>query len=1227
MKKILSIIISVSLIISCIPMSFMFSASAQTLDDSDILKSNSTFLNEFVNWGNWTLDGEKLSSNGTGSSIYLSKSAPTEIENIITDFDIKFANSLTGTITIRLRYLSVDGNTYGCYLNIDKSNISLYRYTGSGNNYTLVATKKFDFTKTTTVRIIANGSNLSIALDGKMCISFDEFYTGVAPSYFNRYYPVASAVELSNINVYTYSEARANDGITGSIVDDNDLLRTNAEISQSLVTTSSLWTYSGDAILSGGSSGKTALINPTNIENFIFNFNIKFTEEATGGLTIRFRLATVDGNANGYFITFSKSSVVLKKYTGSAWGSEQISFVTYDFTNAVDVRISANSNNLFLALDGYKYIILNDAYSTSGSIYFNAGFPSVGDCQLSNLAFYNYNSAKSEDGILGSMVADPDLLRGHDDLASGLIEYGNWIKDGDTIVSGVSGGKSSSIASSYIENFIFNFNIKYKIGTTGAVSIRLRYSDDGTNAQGYIIQFFAGSVVLNKYTGSGWKTEKITSVEYDFSESTDVRIVANSNNLIVALGGYKYIILDDAYSAKSNIYFNQGYPSEGGCTLSKMEFYKYSEEKAENGLSLPPETDVLVPAISALSKFNGYSWKLQEDKTLVSTKPSGSVTLAEINDFVLDFDLNIAPKELGELTVRIRHSYDSTRNYGYKLGVSGQKITVAKYNEVGFGNSSVKCINSDTLNTLHFRISACGDTITFRVNNDVIYTITDAYNDSNKIMFTSSLSEGNAVLSNIILREYSVEAENEEVVVKQDAKIVSKPLIKTTTALKLFGYSAWNIEDTSATATDGSSIVSFCNTKDFIINLNAQLQNSDESNLLINFRHNFDTVNNGYTLKLENGYVSLSKYIGEANGNLEVLKSANVDFTSGKDIRISATGSTVTISFDNTKYFEITDAVDIVGFIEVDGDLATVTDFNILTYTKDSADADLNDTEITEETTRLVNPVKLTDGFVSTELEGENAFVFADSSKGKELHLACGLENFVLKFNTKLDDNVLTVNFRKNSFTSGNYSEGYRLDISNSDIILKKYNGTDFTSKTLIAQSDINLDGWFEVRIIALDGNLTVLADECVMLEATLDYLNKGCLSVQNTLSDTQEIYISKIMLTEFYSDSANEHPFVNMVAGAAYLKEFSQDNSQGTYYYSCRHGKKGTEVFTVSMLLKDIADINTDKKQDILDLIRLKKNILNQTDYSIEKDLNRDGTVSALDLVTLKQYHLGIKK
>jgi len=883
-KQIAVIVLVIAVVLSQISLAFGVNADVTP----EVIASAQTITNGLVNRNAYVIESGSVLKDKTGGdgNFY----TVTNQQDYILDFSVKMDSAIANNKPLQLRFRSnwvngtPQGHSTGYRANIYKDRMTLEKFNDNNPQSTVISTYPADFTKETAVRVVANGTNLWIAIGGTQAIVVDD-----APSFANSPTNIYGGGTNGNIHLtiggcYKYNETVALDGITIPPPPDPDLLKGNDELF-ALIKAGNGYKQDGDVLNSTGSGNSVFFAE--NIIDFIFNFNIKFTSEANIPIRLRIRCKNFSNHATGYLLEISKNSIVLSKWSDSSWSVSRLQSYETDFTKSSDIRIVANDGTIWIAVNGVKRIEITDAYKEAGHLWFdNMGYPKKDTCQLKEMSLYKYNEDKANDGIT---IPDKSLLKDQEALYTIISNNRMFKEDGGVLKS--TGTGDSAFLYYDLKDFIYNFNVRFTSDATNGIVYRIRSESLSNHATGYRLEITKTSLVFAKWNDNNWSATTIKSIDYDFTNPTDIRIVGNGSELWIAVDGIKYISLTDAYAEPGDLWLDRiSMPKKDSCELKDMSLYSYEEEKANDGITLPVESDDILSTKLFIGKLDGAGWEADGEK-LVSTDPIDHGTnLAQVKDFVLDFDMQISPSEIGELEVRIRHSYNSVCNLGYRISLTSQQMVIAKYNDNNFQNTPIKSYDVDMSKINHIRIAANGGTIVFRVNNDVIYTINNAYNGSDLLQFRHYYKKGNAIISNIRLVKYSDEAANATVTVDQSGAIVFPvgEMKSVSSILEVFKNVGWNTTDTSAISTKAgnSKGVNICKTKNFVLDFTVKINPTAAGTMMVKFRHYYESANYGYILNIASRKATLTRYKEENNGNQDTLASRKLDFSKGVKVRI-----------------------------------------------------------------------------------------------------------------------------------------------------------------------------------------------------------------------------------------------------------------------------------------------------------------------------------------------------
>ena len=1161
MKKILSLIISILILLS----SFASVIGIGVLAAEDDIMTADDMTQALINSTAYTQNGDVLNGNDSKAGKYAKF---TNEQDFILNFDVKFDTVTTsnGTLQLRLRWKDGTGHSIGYRVYVTKTKLTLEKFNDDNWKSTVLKSAEHDFTQNTAVRLVANGTNIWVALNGVKKFEITDAVNVDGGSL--AFYGVAgSAVsEISLKSLKKYSETAANDGlILEPIIPTGDIKTVN-EIHTALIN-SGAYAQNGEILNNTDAEHKNATL--TTEQNFIFDFNVKLDTamESGNNLQVRMRAKDATGHSEGYRVHIYKNKLSFHKFNDNNWQSTEIGMIPYDFTKTVAVRLVANGSNIWIALDGVKLFEITDAVTVENgvlSFYGITGTLLTGEVKAVALKYYDETTANdgitlggsgdggSGDGDSGSTLTGD--IKSADEIITALVNNGIYTKNGSLLNDKAADNKFSDLTAE--QNFIFDFTVKLDSESAGVLQVRLRAKDATNHSVGYRVNISKSKITLEKFNDDNWKSTVLKSADYDFTNTVKVRIVANGSNIWIALDDVKLIEITDAVTVEKGLLKFYSIGGNGKNEVGIISLKYFDKETAEKDISLPEKTDVVVSTAVLYNKLAGSGWKKQ-DGGLVSADPVNYGTyLAEINDFVLDFDIRIAPSELGELQVRIRHDYISGLcNLGYRIGITNNKLTVAKYNDDNYNFTTIKSQDVDFSSGKHIRIAANGSQIKVLLNNDLFVQIDNAYNDKNKILFQSTFKADNAFIKNLTLVKYSDEAANAKVdVVEEKIEYNSAEMKSLSDILKIFEKIGWKCTETSAISTDASSAkgVNIGGMKNFILDYTVKFDKNEAGSAMMKFRHYYNKANYGYILNFSARRITFTRYKEQNNGSQDNLGMAKVDLTDGAKVRVVAYEGLVWIAVNGEKIFEITDAKLYNGQIqflhECSAGGITFGDFSLKSYEEEASYE-----RMTSRSLKDLGPKIYKDFDIRSQAEAQKAFYgkmdyiykdgrhalgFSSEGKNKELHIANDIKNFVMEFELNLDEAANTskfiINIRKNNISNGNgtgYSTGYQLCIGQKSITLAAYTGKSYRIGDVFNKVAAKVSGWTPIKVVVVDDQLCVFVNgQLVMKQEGLEYTDMGFISIQNNLSSLKQIYIANVSLTDYYEGAIpNDSELVNL--------------------------------------------------------------------------------------------------
>ncbi len=685
-----------------------------------------------VNSGAYTLDGDKIKS-------VLGKAAASatvsEKQDFIFDFEVKInsASAAGDYMQLRLRTANLSNHSLGYRIYIFKDRIQLDKFNEDNWNSTALKTVDHNFTASTRVRIAANGSDLWIALDGTKAIVLTDAVDTSENKGKLCVMGVQSAVqsEIKILSLKDYAKAEAEDGIVTPVVDASVIL-SKAELDSALVRIGA-YTLDGDVLksVSGVPSKSTGIEG----QDFIFDFEVKLdtASDINDHLQLRLRSSDRKSNSVGYRLLIYKDRIQLDKFNDNNWQSTMLKSADHDFTANTRVRIAANGSDLWIALDGIKTIVLTDAVDTSADkgglrLY---GFNGKGNCTLKMGAVTKYSAEKADEGVTVPVI-DKSTIKSGDELTNALVRSGAYVLNGD-VLNSVKGVPAKCASFAEVQDFIFNFSIKLKTESYGDyVQIRLRSADLKKNSVGYRLYIYRDRVALEKFRDDSWRSDLISYADHDFTNATNVRIVANGGKMWIALDGVKALEITDAVDTSEQKGAIRFYGVQGECSAEvKADSLRvYNADEAEKGIKTPEKTDsdVIMTSekmINALVRSGAYALNGDKLSNLPNTDSKGTSLTVEQN-FILNFKLKIAEKASGSLQIRIRSKNLEKNSLGYRVFISKNKLEIAKFNDNNWASKTIKSVKHSFTDMSEIRIAANGSVIWIAVDGKKLIEIEDA---------------------------------------------------------------------------------------------------------------------------------------------------------------------------------------------------------------------------------------------------------------------------------------------------------------------------------------------------------------------------------------------------------------------------------------------------------------------------------------------------------------------
>lgn len=330
-------------------------------------------------------------------------------------------------------------------------------------------------------------------------------------------------------------------------------------------------------------------------------------------------------------------------------------------------------------------------------------------------------------------------------------------------------GWSAKIA--VLDDFIFDFTVQFKEDETQAMAIDCRYNLYDDHNEGYPLQFYPRKLVISKYNDNNFQRAELQTVIADFTKPTKVRITAHDNELWIAINGVREVKIDDARDIIGQLRLaHSASMLENGVTLTDVALYHYDEQLANSGIGEPDTSGVKVIADysvksqkEAESLFYGrFDYEKYNGKDAICFSEQGKnrenvIHPNKVDSFVMTFYLNMDEcNDINKLTLNLRKSYDSERNYGFSLSFSKKSVQLSESTAGSF--SSSKQLGSAQIEMegwVPVKIVANGKTVAVFVNNEFVLLRQTNETAAGFISCNNNLTgAANIYLSDILLTEY-----------------------------------------------------------------------------------------------------------------------------------------------------------------------------------------------------------------------------------------------------------------------------------------------------------------------------------------------------------------------------------------------------------------------------------------------------------------------------------------
>ncbi len=1017
-----------------------------------------------LNGHGWAVDG----AFAVPTAEYVDAEMAT-VQDFIFDFNLDMSRAEDNYAMIfKLRHNKYSGNGTGYQLRISKNDMQLSKFNDNDWNATKVSEAKADFSKNTWVRIVGNGANLWIAVNGNIVFDLKDAYAEEGKLY-TIHSQIADFASLSYVTVRKYSAAAANKGMNIAIEDPVEAaLKANG------------WTVeNGKAVTAAYPNGQTDAQMGT-VGNFIFDFKLDMSK-ASDDLAVVYKIRhnKEKDNGTGYMLRISKKNMVLSQYNDNDWNTTKVAEAAADFSKDTPVRIAGNGASLWVAVDGVIVFSLTDAYAEEGGLWVMHSVAEPADfATMSAFSVQRYNDKTANEGI---------TWPGEDPIYAALRGNG-WTVNGNTAVTT---NEFVDAELTTVKDFVFNFNLDMSKATDDlAVVYKIRHNKvkvDGKdhNGTGYMLRISKNDMQLSKYNDNDWNTTKVGQVSADFGKNTRVRIVGNGPNLWIAVDGNILFDLKDAYAEQGPLWvLHSTSPITDFASMSNISVLPYSKEAAEDGISMPESN----PIYLAL-KENGWT---VNGNVAVTTAQSVDARIADVKDFIFDFNLDMS-KATEDLAVvyKLRHNKEEGHGTGYSLRVAKNSMVLSKYNDSDWNTTKLAEAKVDFSKERPVRIVGNGSKLWVAVDHEIVMEIEDAYAQQGPLWVFHSNVANFATMSYITVQEYDERKAMQGILVNTsyDNAAIQKNIEGT----------GWKtVGNKSVSTADFADAVLAPNQKDFIFNTTINMEKAaDNLAVVFKIRHNKEKdYGTGYMLRISPKKMALSRY-KDAGWATAFLKEIDVDFSKEAKLRIACNGDTMWIAIDSEIVMKVENAYAERGNLWVlhsvgdPVDFLTMRDMSVIPYTEADAMAGIkkdSSVDITDNTKPTVVDPNKPANVLTTKQEALNLFSETDcwivNGSTIQNKVKTGMDILFGQINDYIVDFTLTISSEEPAFMSLNQRTGwddkrnfgYTYQFYKNRVEFRKFNTGDYMS-TPIETVEYDFTTPVKVRVVANEKKMWVLFD------------------------------------------------------------------------------------------------------------------------------------------------------